>query len=252
MTVVSSFRAEDIDLGRSSAEGVRLLRAFLDYAARGGDAEDLESAASEATPLHEEIAAVLTTAGVETQLMLGASSDRIDVVAVDPASSLPRVAIEIDGVAYAGRPSVRDRDRLRPEQLERLGWSHVSTWTQDWYRDPAGAAGRLTDEVVLALDSENGNGADGLLEVELDVTTAVAEDPTVVDRGPRPTFPSGRTAITDWPHADLVRLGHWIESDGHLRTAEDLKSALMQELGIKRRGSRVARILDEVVADIRQ
>jgi hypothetical protein len=80
----------------------------------------------------------------------------------------------------------------------------------------------------------------------------VADQDTIdVERGPRPSFPAGRSAITDWPLPDLVRLGRWIESDGHLRTEEDLRTALMEEIGIKRRGSRVLRILDEVIALMR-
>src|SRR5262249_11763122 len=46
MTVISSLRADDIDLSRTSARGVALLRAYLDYAERGPDA--LKAAVSEA------------------------------------------------------------------------------------------------------------------------------------------------------------------------------------------------------------
>lgn len=249
MTVVSSFKAEDIDERRSSAEGVRLLRAFLDYASKGGEAQVLESEASLATPVHAEIVSALATAGIDSMQLVGASSDRIDVAALDPVSGLPKIAIEMDGSSYAGRPSVRDRDRLRPEQLERLGWRHVSTWTQDWYRDPAVAAGRLVDEVEAAFNgSDNESVGEGG-----DVQASSLPDPGAGEpqRGPRPPFPSRRTAITEWPVGDLIRLGRWIESDGRLRTAEELKSELMGELGIKRKGSRVVRILDEVVEAIR-
>jgi hypothetical protein len=256
MTVVSSFRAEDIDERRSSAKGVRLLRAYLAYAARGGEASELSSETDRGTPVHTQIATALETAGLDSRQMVGVSSDRIDVAVVDPASGQPTVAVEMDGAAYAGRPSVRDRDRLRPEQLERLGWGHVSTWTQDWYRDPAGAAGRLVDEVEGLIDPATngkapveGNG-DGTPFDEPGVV--VADEGTVdVERGPRPSTPVGRSAITDWPLPDLVRLGRWIESDGHLRTEEDLRTALMEEIGIKRRGSRVVRVLDEVIALMR-
>ena len=47
---------------------------------------------------------------------------------------------------------------------------------------------------------------------------------------------------------DLVALARWIEGDGRLRTQEELKSELMAEIGITRRGSRVVRVLDEVIA----
>jgi hypothetical protein len=256
MTVVSSFRAEDIDERRSSAKGVRLLRSYLDYAARGGEAEELSSETDRGTPIHAEIAGALNAVGFGSEEMVGVSSDRIDVAVVDPANGQPKVAIELDGADYAGRPSVRDRDRLRPEQLERLGWDHVTTWTQDWYRDPAGAAGRLVDQVEVLMNPP-GNGSTAAVGDTpehpdsgpgIDITGVT---PEADERAPRPSFPAGRSAITDWPLADLVQLGRWIESDGRLRTEEDLKTALLGELGIKRRGSRVVRVLDEVVALMR-
>jgi hypothetical protein len=252
MTVVSSFKAEEIDERRSSARGVRLLRAYLDYAARGGDASELSSQADRGTPVHSQIASALETAGFDSRQLVGVSSDRIDVAAVDPTNGTPRIAIEIDGASYAKRPSVRDRDRLRPEQLERLGWGHINTWTQDWYRDPAGAAGRLVDQVqeLMASNGEKVSDDGDNLDTPVDRSDLVVTNGSL-ERGPRPSFPYGRSAITDWPLPDLVKLGRWIESDGRLRTEEDLKSALLEELGIKRRGSRVVRVLDEVVALMR-
>ena len=252
MTVVSSFKAEQIDERRSSAEGVRLLRAYLEYASHGGEATELDAESASGTPVHSQIATALQSAGLDSRMMIGASSDRIDVAVLDPVAKEPKVAIDMDGASYAGRPSVRDRDRLRPEQLERLGWRHVSTWTQDWYRDPAGAAGRLVDQVEEVLRPQNGGSADAVGAGEETLGNDVRDPITAgPERGPRPSFPVGRSAITDWPFADLVSLGNWIESDGRLRTEEDLKEDLMKELGITRRGSRVVRVLDDVVRAMR-
>lgn len=248
MTVVSSFQAEDIDPKRSSAQGVRLLRSFLAYAARGGDAEESAAGASKATPLHRLISRSLSAAGYETLELVGSSADRIDVAVVDPRMGIPKVAIEVDGTAYACRPSVRDRDRLRPEQLERLGWRHIPTWSQDWFRDPAVTAQRLAEQIAEEFD-DSGSGSD---KPEPGVVEAKAEEPvTPRMRGLRPTFSSGGPAITDWRLHDLVELARWIESDGLLRTGGELERELMQELGISRRGSRVARVLGEVLAKLR-
>jgi very-short-patch-repair endonuclease len=49
----------------------------------------------------------------------------------------PHVAVESDGPRYAALPSVRDRDRLRAEQLARRGWTPVRVWSTDVFRDPA-------------------------------------------------------------------------------------------------------------------
>jgi hypothetical protein len=247
MTVVSSFQADDVDPKRSSADGVRLLRSFLAYAARGGDAEEQTTGPVEPTPLHHLISRSLYAAGYEALELVGSSADRIDVAVVDPKEGVPRVAIEVDGAAYALRPSVRDRDRLRPEQLERLGWRYVPTWSQDWYRDPAVAAQRLAERVAAELDGSRDDS-------EPSQTDDLGEEVTVVSapqRGPRPVLSSGGPAITDWRLHDLVELARWIDSDGLLRTGEELERELMQEIGISRRGSRVARVLGEAVARLR-
>lgn len=248
MTVVSSFQADDVDPKRSSAEGVRLLRGFLAYASRGGSVERVAGDGPTPNALHRLITESMRSAGYEATELVGTSADRIDVAVVDPEQGVPRVAIEVDGQPYARRPSVRDRDRLRPEQLERLGWRYISTWSQDWYRDPAVTAQRLVERVAAELE-DRGDDADGGSPVP-------CEDPPdglplTQGRGPRPTLLSGGEAITDWRFNDLVELARWIESDGLLRTAEELERELMQELDITRRGSRVARVLGEVVSNLR-
>ena len=88
-------------------------------------------------------------------------------------------------------------------------------------------------------DSDNEDGSDSQKEVDSAVSPK---------RGPRPLLPTGGLEIIDWKLRDLVALAEWIQSDGQLRTHEELKRELMEEIGISRRGSRVARVLDQVVA----
>jgi len=248
MTVVSSFQADDVDPKRSSADGVRLLRSFLAYAARGGDVEEQTSGSIEPSALHRLITQSLDVAGYEALELVGSSADRIDVAVVDPGERIPKVAIEVDGPAYALRPSVRDRDRLRPEQLERLGWRYIQTWSQDWYRDPAVTAQRLAEQVAAELDG-SARSDSNLPQLGPPAEEAVAV--STRQRESRPVLSSGGPAITDWRLHDLVELGRWIESDGLLRTGEELEKELMHEIGITRRGSRVARVLGEVVTRLR-
>jgi Protein of unknown function (DUF4011)/REase_MTES_1575/AAA domain/HIRAN domain len=241
MTVVSSFAAEEVDPARSKARGVQLLKAFLAYAATGGTTGEV-FADGNATVLHGLIDDALAAGGFKTEIALGSSADRIDVAVLDPETARPAVAVEVDGNTYAARPSVRDRDRLRREQLERLGWKHVMTWSQDWYRDRSEAARRLIDQVAAKLD-----GAD-----EEAVTEARDAEPLSGSRSQRPHFASGGPAITDWRLDDLVKLARWIESDGRLRTGEELEREMMREIGITRRGARVARALEEALSALRR
>ncbi len=46
------------------------------------------------------------------------------------------MGVECDGAAYHSSVSARDRDRLRQEVLEGLGWNLYRIWSTDWFEDP--------------------------------------------------------------------------------------------------------------------
>ncbi|MER2137949.1 MAG: hypothetical protein ABS909_08840, partial [Arthrobacter sp.] len=48
--------------------------------------------------------------------------------------------IESDGTARYRSMSVRERSRLRPQLLERLGWRYMPLWTIEVFTDPAACA----------------------------------------------------------------------------------------------------------------
>jgi hypothetical protein len=53
------------------------------------------------------------------------------------------VAIESDGTEQYRRMTVRERSRLRPQQLERLGWRYMPLWTIEVFTDPSACADRI-------------------------------------------------------------------------------------------------------------
>ncbi len=55
------------------------------------------------------------------------------------------LAVEADGASYHSEKSARDRDRLRQEHLERLGWKFHRIWSTDWFRNPELELDRLVD-----------------------------------------------------------------------------------------------------------
>ncbi|HET7475374.1 MAG TPA: AAA domain-containing protein [Dermatophilaceae bacterium] len=82
--------------------------------------------------------------GLTVHEAFGSSSYPVDLAVEDPAApGRLALAVETDGLGYRAMPSSRDRDRLRPEQLERLGWRHLRVWSTDAYRDPDGEVARL-------------------------------------------------------------------------------------------------------------
>ena len=147
MTVVSALRAADLDPGRLKARGAMMLRDFLAYAeSRGGGADDgtLFAATPTNDPLRSDLAKRLRREGLTVHEDYGTASHRIDIAIEDPYHrGRALVAVETDGDRYAALRSTRDRDRLRPEQLARLGWVHERVWSTDLFRDPAREISRL-------------------------------------------------------------------------------------------------------------
>lgn len=171
MTVVSALVAEDLDPARLKARGAQMLRDFLAYAASGGSARGRGAAPARALdPLVADLADRLSSQGMTVHPGLGASADRIDL-AVESLEAPGRlaVAVDFDGPEYAAVTSSRDRDRLRSEQLRRLGWSPLRVWATDVYRDPAREVERIR---ALASQDQRPAGAD---DAEL-VSTASADE----------------------------------------------------------------------------
>lgn len=64
------------------------------------------------------------------------------------------VAVESDGTAKYKHMSVRERSRLRPQMLERLGWRHVSLWTIEVFTDPSRCADQISGFLGLSADAD--------------------------------------------------------------------------------------------------
>ncbi len=162
MTVVSSLVAADLDPSRLRARGAQMLRDFLAYAADPDADRGREGAASGtvvppiADPLRAEFAERLRKTGLVVHEGFGSQTHPIDLAVEDPdRPGSVLVAVETDGAAYAAMPSTRDRDRLRGEQLGRLGWMHVRVWSTDLFRDPARDVARVHSAVQQAVSARN-------------------------------------------------------------------------------------------------
>ena len=157
MTVVSSFTAADLDPARLKARGALMLQDFLSYAAEGGSQHPSGGAdlvGSALDPLVADLAVRLRAAGLVVHPGYGTSVQRLDLAVEDPHHpGRVMVAVETDGPRYAAMSSTRDRDRLRIEQLRRLGWEHVRIWSTDLFRDPARDVARVVAAVRRASDA---------------------------------------------------------------------------------------------------
>ena len=135
MTVVSSFSAADMDPARLRAEGAKMLGRYLAYAESGGaDLGHVAKDKPDLNPFERDVEARLRAAGIPLIAQYGCSGYWIDYAAQHPTRPGQMVlAIECDGASYHSSATARDRDRLRQEHLERLGWTFHRIWSQDWF-----------------------------------------------------------------------------------------------------------------------
>jgi very-short-patch-repair endonuclease len=250
MTLVSSFSHLDMDMRKvKPGTGVEMLRYYFEYAASGGKRlGDLASTDFPMNSFEAEVFDVLQSKGIPLVPQLGASSYRIDLVAQHP-KQLGRyvLAIECDGASYHSSPTARDRDRLRQQQLENLGWKFHRIWSTDWFM-------RKDEEVNRALAAyENSVASADSSENSAQVSAAAPfsrnqnSPPTKPrSRGMRPNI-GRRETITGYPEWELMAMINWIESDGRLRTDEEIIDELLPELGFQRRGARIEGVLKSVL-----
>lgn len=135
--IFSNLTAEDIDLHRTQAQGVRAFKQFLKYADHG--IKDLASASGEEADsvFEEEVAMEIKKQGYQVEHQVGSGGFFIDLAIVDPNQPGRYIlGIECDGATYHSARWARDRDRLRQQVLEGLGWTIHRIWSTDWFNDP--------------------------------------------------------------------------------------------------------------------
>lgn len=139
--VVSSIKASDFDLSQNPKPGALHLYRYLDYAERGPSALEITHPAGrgeEESPLEESVAAVIRELGYAVITQVGCSGYRIDLGILHPTEpGRFFLGVECDGASYHSGETARDRDRLRQQILERLGWRIYRIWSQDWFRHKA-------------------------------------------------------------------------------------------------------------------
>ena len=153
--IVSSMHCTDIDLSRTSAEGARLLREYLDYAENGDIALERTISVNPFEQFDSEfemdVCDFLREHGFTVDTQVGCSGFKIDLGLKKPDSSDYVLAIECDGATYHSSKNARDRDRLRQEILERMGWRFYRIWSTDWFRNNAVEKERLLHAATEAI-----------------------------------------------------------------------------------------------------
>ena len=149
--VFTNLHADDINA--SGSPGVRALRTFLAYAETGTMPDNpLISSFEVDSPFQREVAARLDERGYIVEQEIASGGYFIDIGIRDnqrPGRYI--IGIECDGATYHSARSARDRDRLREQHLQSLGWKLHRIWSTDWFRNPARELERAVSAIELAI-----------------------------------------------------------------------------------------------------
>jgi len=203
VVVFASFDASMIDLTRTSAQAVKDLKHYLDFAERGPVAlgEAIRAVGGRHaydSDFEAAVAAGLRQRGWNVATQIGVSRFRIDLGIVHPdAPGRFLAGAECDGTTYHSSPSARDRDRVRHIILEQLGWRLFRIWSTDFFADPEGELKRVHDrlEALLAKDRAAVQAAEDEARAKQEAETARPSDSD--ERPDRPNAAIAREAGDD-------------------------------------------------------
>jgi very-short-patch-repair endonuclease len=259
--VFSSITGADIPAD-SEVRGTRMLRALLSFAETGKLGAGTLRGGEFESPFEEAVARVIREAGFHAYSQVGVSTFRIDLGIIDP----PRpgeyiLGVECDGAAYHSARSARDRDRLRQEVLEGLGWRLHRIWSTDWFRNPQ----RESNKLLAAInDAKAKAGSHSMVAVPSDVddddssereekdATTESKSIVEVDENDETRKPSNtvqyrecvltvpfRRDLLDLSVIDISRLALVVvEAEGPIHT-EEVARRVREAFGLQKTGKRI-------------
>ncbi|MCW3120902.1 MAG: helicase [Flavipsychrobacter sp.] len=247
--VFTNITSEDIKSTATSKFGLRALKSFLYFAQYGKFNVEEGSLIPIKRPFEDVIAETLTSHGFSLRKQVGSSGFYIDLAIVDTESPGRYIlGIECDGDAYISARSARDRDRLRWQVLEGIGWNMYRIWSIDWYRNPEkelklliGAIEKAKERVVLydVEVEETQKELNNLLRehtVDIEVLLPVYQFATL---------PS-EVALQELPLHSPGKLSIWIEDivrvEGPVHF-DEVARRMIEAAGVTKVGSRIKQML---------
>ena len=157
--LVGSILPEDIDLTRTQAEGVRMLRDYIAFAMVGGSEHSAGKDRAEEGCFEDVVAEFIRQQGYAVRRNVGASRCRVDIaVGENGVNDSFFAGIECDGDSYTMGRTVRERDVLKKAMLGSMGWRMHHVWSFNWFRMPEEEKQRLTEFLNEARKSAEGQG----------------------------------------------------------------------------------------------
>ncbi len=206
MHVFATLKPDQIDLNRTSAEGVAGLKSFLHFAESGHLVMRPQDAQAEQDNMHlcDAISKRLEDKGFQVKNHIGTSGFKIDIGVVHPNQPEQYIlGIVLDGQYYYDARTANDRELVMPSVLKALGWAIHRVWTMDWFEN----ADKIEADIIAKVETlkEQPIAVEELQIVETNVAhqfaTVVAqmEEPSSLPKSKQKPYLAH--ALTQVPHA---------------------------------------------------
>lgn len=183
---------------------------------------------------------------------MGSAGFFIDLAVIDPETpGRYLLGIECDGATYHSARSARDRDRLRQEVLEGLGWRIHRIWSTDWFRNPEKELKRTVEAIEEAKFYIGSQKEQSDQSKSTDIMRDMKPDPITVPDIPEYEKANIRITIAGELHrASPGSLGEVVaeivevESPIHM---QELSRRIVEAAFVKRTGSRIRATIEAAV-----
>ena len=236
---------------------MRVLKRFLDYAKTGQLEQASPTGALPDSPFEEDVADVVRRLGYAVDHQVGSAGFQIDLGVRHPERpGSYMLAIECDGATYHSALWARERDRLRQDMLENLGWTFHRIWSTDWFHRRELEIERLrlalANSATLRLDGLNIGGANDGYEIdaidgEVEAENDDAAEEIVIPEAVAVTVPCEMADVTvraaiephEAPLAQLVETVRRIVAVEGPVHEEEIARRVASAFGKERTGNRI-------------
>jgi very-short-patch-repair endonuclease len=237
MHVFSSMDSGHIRTSENSKRGMVALKAFLVYCETGSLQHYEHTGKVADSDFEIAVMNALADYGYQCEPQLGVTGYFLDLAVKDPGQpGRFLMGIECDGASYHSAKSTRDRDRLRQDILENLGWEIHRIWSTDWFKNPQAQLAPIlrrleelrtpTSELVESVVVEE------LLEEDINAIATIDDVADIVEMAS--SYKAGpvlslRSRLRDYDQ-QVIRLGSLITSEDRRLLRPSMLDALLDAL----------------------
>jgi len=168
--LITSIRSAELSGINPENKGAMGLKNYIQYAETGflNECKEAPMALSEETnDFEDSVKRKLELAGFKVDAQVGVGSFRIDLAVRNPkANNNYSIGIECDGASYHSSCSARDRDILRQEILQNMGWKIYRIWSTEWFRNREESIKLLIENVNRSIKDKSFPAKNNSVNVE--------------------------------------------------------------------------------------